>query len=322
MAMTSTLRTLTTLTTGLIDYAGLFPPARLPVDEAFDRFLAHRRGAHGWMLARFVCPAGRLGELEPMLGRIGDGDGAVGLTVLGSGGDSPEAFASGIAGDVEKIRSIAARTTAMVGIDQYETRLPQRDQRERLGELVSSAVRSFEDVLGDTVLPFFETSLLGGWAEELPAAVEAVAAAAEILPAGLKIRCGGADADAFPTPAAVAEAVVAARNAGIPLKATQGLHHPFRHYDSRIETMSHGFLNLFIAGVLCHALDLEEPRVRELIEEEDAEAFVFSEPKLGWRDATVTPEQIAEARRAAVTSFGSCSFSEPVDDLIRLGLLE
>ena len=51
---------------GIIDYAGLFPPARLPMDEAFSRFVEHRSSDDGWMLARFVCPAARLDELEPL----------------------------------------------------------------------------------------------------------------------------------------------------------------------------------------------------------------------------------------------------------------
>ena len=53
---------------GIIDYAGLFPPAKLPMDEAFARFVEHRSSEDGWMLARFVCPATRLDELEPLIG--------------------------------------------------------------------------------------------------------------------------------------------------------------------------------------------------------------------------------------------------------------
>ena len=52
------------LMTRFIDYAGLFPPARLPMSEAFGEYLHHRDGPHGWMLGRFVCPVGRLAELD------------------------------------------------------------------------------------------------------------------------------------------------------------------------------------------------------------------------------------------------------------------
>ncbi len=35
---------------GIIDYAGLFPPAELSMDEAFRRFTEHRSSDDGWML--------------------------------------------------------------------------------------------------------------------------------------------------------------------------------------------------------------------------------------------------------------------------------
>lgn len=48
---------------GLIDYAGLFPPARLPMDDAVAQYRRAAGGPHAWLLERFICPASRLGEL-------------------------------------------------------------------------------------------------------------------------------------------------------------------------------------------------------------------------------------------------------------------
>lgn len=50
------------LFTHLIDYAGLFPPAALPMAEAVRNYDAYRRGKHAWMLGRFVLSAGQIGE--------------------------------------------------------------------------------------------------------------------------------------------------------------------------------------------------------------------------------------------------------------------
>src|SRR5687767_12106168 len=64
----------------LIDDAGLFPPARKPMERAVADHRAARGGPHAWMLGRFLCPAARLGELAAAmpdddwrLGAIGDG---------------------------------------------------------------------------------------------------------------------------------------------------------------------------------------------------------------------------------------------------------
>jgi hypothetical protein len=46
-----------TLFTRLIDYAGLFPPAALPMADAVRNYAAYRAGEHAWMLGRFIVPA-------------------------------------------------------------------------------------------------------------------------------------------------------------------------------------------------------------------------------------------------------------------------
>jgi hypothetical protein len=53
------------LFSGLIDYAGLFPPAALPMADALRNYDAYRRGEHAWMLGRFVVPAAKIGEVPP-----------------------------------------------------------------------------------------------------------------------------------------------------------------------------------------------------------------------------------------------------------------
>ena len=69
---------------GLIDYAGLFPPAKLPLDEAIDDYVMHLKGENSWMLGRFIIPLSKLNELDrfvPLFDEIG----ALQLAVLGNG---------------------------------------------------------------------------------------------------------------------------------------------------------------------------------------------------------------------------------------------
>ncbi|HJW92086.1 MAG TPA: hypothetical protein VJ901_00575 [Thermoanaerobaculia bacterium] len=51
------------LFSGLIDYAGLFPPAALPMADAVRNYDAYRKGEHAWMLGRFVVPIAKIGEV-------------------------------------------------------------------------------------------------------------------------------------------------------------------------------------------------------------------------------------------------------------------
>src|SRR5688572_1275158 len=56
---------------GLIDYAGLFPPAGLSLDLVADQYGRYRTGRHAWMLGRLVVPSDRLAEAESAAYRTG-----------------------------------------------------------------------------------------------------------------------------------------------------------------------------------------------------------------------------------------------------------
>lgn len=56
-------RSLKILLDGLIDYAGLFPPASLPMEEAVANYDRYRRGPFAWALGRFVVQAERLAQV-------------------------------------------------------------------------------------------------------------------------------------------------------------------------------------------------------------------------------------------------------------------
>lgn len=48
---------------GLIDYAGLFPPAALSMQDAVRNYARYRDGEHAWALGRFVVPRERVSEV-------------------------------------------------------------------------------------------------------------------------------------------------------------------------------------------------------------------------------------------------------------------
>ena len=55
---------LRTLVAGVVDYAGLFPPAGLDMPAAVRHYAECRVGDDAWMLGRFVVQAARLDEWE------------------------------------------------------------------------------------------------------------------------------------------------------------------------------------------------------------------------------------------------------------------
>jgi len=309
------------LFTGIIDYAGLFPPAKLPMAEAFTRFLGHREGDDGWMLARFVCPASRLEELTSVIESSESAKTPIRIAVLGTGGDAPPAFAEAMERDIAAMISFGSRHRDAAPVDVFEVKLPGQGEPASVVDFVHD---EFAGKLSHPVTTFFEVPLLGEWQIRLTSSAEAISAASHEIDqnrwAGLKIRCGGLDASAVPTVEAVAAAVIAARDANLPLKATQGLHHPFRQRDESLGTTVHGFFNLASATIHAGAHDLDEHTVLEILADEDPASFAITNSAIRWRDIETPIEGMVKGRETSFTSIGSCSFSEPRNDLITLGL--
>jgi hypothetical protein len=94
----------------------------------------------------------------------------------------------------------------------------------------------------------------------------------------------------------------------VPFKATAGLHHAVRNTDPRTGFEQHGFLNLLLATDAL-ARGGTEADARALLAERDGTV-------VAGLVGTVGPEV-----RALFTSFGTCSITEPRDELVDLGVL-
>jgi hypothetical protein len=304
-----------------IDYAGTFPPARLSLDEAIRNHVRYRRGPEQWMLGRFIHPSARLGELDAYADLFRQGR-PLGLSLVGRGGSDGDEWLAGIRADGDAATSFRQRHSPHVVTNVYETKLPELPGSS-WKELLLAGLTDLAGRWAGGVTVFFEYGLGSDWQSSLPSVLAAVAAASAAgLPAGFKLRCGGLEAKAFPSVEQVAFVLCACRDAGVPLKFTAGLHHPVRRFDAGVGTHMHGFLNVFVAGVLAHARQLGEGELRPVLEDEVAGDFSFGDDGgVRWRDHGASFHEIVEARRGRLISFGSCSFDEPRDDLRALGWL-
>ena len=133
--------------------------------------------------------------------------------------------------------------------------------------------------------------------------------------ASAKVRCGGPTPDMFPSPAQLASFITGCRELGLAFKATAGLHHPIR------DGIVHGFLNLLGAAVLAHAGGAAPRELVAVLLEEDAAAFEVTDEAFTVRGRAFGTEEVAAARERLFIGYGSCSFSEPVEDLKGLRIL-
>jgi hypothetical protein len=142
-----------------------------------------------------------------------------------------------------------------------------------------------------------------------------------------KVRTGGVTPDAFPRTADLVRFLRRCVHAGVPFKATAGLHHPLRaEYrltyapDSPSSSMF-GFLNLFLAAAFLRE-GMPETDAVGLLEEGSAEALQLDDRGAGWRGYRLDLQSLTDARQEGMISFGSCSFTEPIGDLEALQLLQ
>ena len=138
-----------------------------------------------------------------------------------------------------------------------------------------------------------------------PATVGWLAAADEVAAGGhrLKFRLGHVDHDLVPDPSTVAAWIDAALDRETPFKGTAGLHRAVRHEPEG--GGAHGFLNVMVATATLWDGGSVDDAV-DALEQRDG--------------ATLVAVDLGNVRRW-FTSFGSCSVTDPLDDLAGLGLL-
>ena len=294
------MRSLQTLLAGAIDYAGLFPPAKLDMDTAVKNYAAYRMGHSAWALGRFIVPAGWLTEFEKAFAKISDPRvGRWRLSVLLGPNFKDDITA------IERFNRGLARAGALV--DAIEVKVTSAQGILDLRNAVPPPLTLHAEIPID-----HDPSPL----------LEAIATAG----ARAKVRTGGVTTDSFPSSEALARFIDACARKKVAFKATAGLHYPLRAQypltyepDSPRGTMF-GFLNLLVAAAVAfRGAGVSE--IVDVLNEGSASAFHFSGNDITWRNHLIDLNGIASLRNELALSFGSCSFTEPVEGLTSLGLL-
>jgi hypothetical protein len=269
------------------------------MSDAVAEYARQLDAPESWMLGRLVVPVARLAELSAESARY---TGA---------------------------RREPWRVSALCGeMVEHDVDVVRTFNRDHLGRLV---VDTMECRTGDVAAIAQATRAAAGDLAvfcELPIERDPTPLLAELRDRGAraKVRTGGTSPDAFPSTAKLARFIARCAQLEVPFKATAGLHHPLRGeqrltYESNAPSATmFGFLNVFVAAALART-GLDELGIARVLEERELSSFELGATSLRWHDQVVPLDQLTAARRSFALSFGSCSFSEPVDDLRQLALL-
>lgn len=265
------------LVAGLCDDAAVFPPGCAPLPDAVRAYCDRRNTWSAGLVGPLVLPDDSIGDLA----RVVPPGAAVPLSVTFPGGPD----------GIEAVRA----ATAALPVELRAVEVAVAASADPVG-----AVDAIPDGLNGYV--------------EIPRDDRGPAVLAAVASRGLraKFRTGGVRAEFYPDEAELAASLAAVVRAGVPFKATAGLHYAVRNTDPDTGFEQHGFLNVLLATAVL--LDGGgEADARTVLADRDGPALAGRLRELSSRQVT--------AARSAFTSFGTCSTTEPLAELIELGLV-
>jgi hypothetical protein len=187
----------------------------------------------------------------------------------------------------------ALQDDSWIQLQQVEVRVP-------VDGSPSDAVRQLLDQLSFTVITYLEVALDQSVTDTLAVLAQDGAERA-------KFRTGPF---AVPTAEALALAILTAVGSGVRFKLTGGLHHALPTHDEESDQLHHGFLNTLAATSLAVAGSAVD-EITAVLRSTDTQQVLSA---LAASDASRV--------RHFYCSFGSCSVTEPFDELLRLGLAD
>ena len=297
---------LSMLLDGVIDFAGLFPPASLQMDAMVSEWARGLASEHDWMLGRLIVPVSRLSEFE-----------SAAADLLPQDDEDP--WVLSVLLDTQAEEALESQIDQLMHFnDQHSAGGEHADAIIDVVELRCAGVQSIEqalDVLPEEIYPFFEMSL--------DQDIRGMLATLVGSDAGAKVRAGGIRPELYPSTAGLADFIIQCAKADVPFKATAGLHHPLRNHNDAVGAMQFGFLNVFLAALVAADADgeLTVDDLSPLLTRCDLDGIEFTSDGVTVDGEAYDLAAIEDARIAFALSFGSCSYDDPVTDLAALGLL-
>ncbi|MCK5790452.1 MAG: hypothetical protein KAH34_06390, partial [Ketobacter sp.] len=299
----------------LVDYAGLFPPTALDMATAVSQYAGFQGQSESWMLGRFIVPADRLSQMAAAVeGHLAAGE-RWGVSALLGHRENAEQSLGMLQKQCQSIIAFEAELAGRATVEVLEVPLPSRMKWNALPTFLNDFLDGLEEFGVSGRELFLEIPPSAAENTELHL-LEAVAKAAAsgsgpgrtVLRLGAKLRCGGVTAEAFPSVDRVSRIIAHCRDLSLALKCTAGLHHPVRHQSAEPAVMMHGFLNVFGAGLLAHALQWDAKKLSRVVAETEPQAFEFEAGSFSWRGHSVQADTLRALRTRFLCGFGSCSF--------------
>lgn len=323
------------LLAGSVDYAGLFPPASLSMNETVANYAHYFSEPAHSMLGRLVVPASRLSELKQAVEAmeanrielerfLAESDSwRVSALVPANATNDYQDFHQALEDIAEFNQLYSANAKQCLVVDSIEVKVNSANELNTLTEFCRREWDCYFEIdcLSDSTAIIETLARLSNVSVSQNENIDNQTNSNRLF---AKIRTGSVVANQIPTIEQVSRFIAACARDYVPFKATAGLHHPIRNeyrltYEPNAEcgTM-HGYLNMFVATLCAYEYQLNEQEIAKILHEREANNFHFEDDRIQWHHLTISIDRIDELRARSIQSFGSCSFTEPTAELCEL----
>lgn len=301
----------------VIDYAGIFPPSELPLDEAINNYAEYINGRDAWMLGPFVFPASRLKELDRYM-HLFNPEKPLAISALIRKAQNPEEMIDFVVEDLEAILKFRTAYPKKTNIPVLELPLPAADVPQAALEQVVSLLEKHE-LTGYCEIPV----QAGAAPEEMEACIRNISKANnEKNQLRAKLRTGSVKRELIPSLGVVSDFIYSCKNNRVSMKFTAGLHHPIRMHREEVGGKMHGFLNIFAAGLFAFHHDLCREKILNILSDENHKNFSVQKETFAWDDLEISAAAMGTLRETYICSFGSCNFVGPISEFLELDIIE
>lgn len=315
-----------------VNYAGLYPPASLKLNEALRSYVDFSHSKYVWMLANFVIPHDQLPLLANFADRKHQLKEALSLCITGPESQNLFEFKNVIYSIEKEIKAAHMGYPGEVRTNFLELKFPLSSVKKLNPEELVKALEAVVSTTAESrLLPhrvFFEVPGNEYDSEITKKIIKVIAVhnqsilkrkVGNYLFSGIKINCSDKKDGKIPDVRYLADVLLYARDANVAVKFSGKENTPFPGYNYSLGTKTHGFLNIFVASVLAYTQDLTLEETIEVIEDKSPENFTFKDDYLAWRELAAPTMEIKMLRMLSITSFNFINFTTPVDGLRELG---
>jgi hypothetical protein len=283
----------------LFDFAGLFPPAGQSMPEAIATFARHQQEPFAWMLNRFVLPANRIQEFV----------------------DGVQAWQAASSPSKQAVRWPLSILSTNWSTDEAAVRQTIASAPALAASMEIESVEQKSMMAEPSTLPIYV---------ELPVDANLEQNLEQVKKSGglAKLRSGGLTPAEFPSSSSVVRFLSGVQTQQMGMKATAGLHHPspaMRPASQKPDALvcpMHGFVPFILAACVLERTPSDLELARQILEDQDTRHIAFHETQVHYRDQVFQVAEVEAVRSHRFHAIGSCSFEEPIADLLELGWLK